>query len=255
MSDRDRKAISERDLHALVDGQLPADRQAAVEAWLADRPEAGAAVADWRAQNEAIRRLFAAEPAAADAFAPRKPRDFRPSRFARWRTLAASLLLVLGGGAAGWFANAALAPAPAGYVETLPEASRANYLIYASEVRHPVEVGADQEAHLVAWLGKRLGASLVAPDLAAQHFRLVGGRLVPYAGKPGAMLMYENGAGQRLTVMIGTNMAHEGTNFRYEQKDGVGTFYWVDNQFGYALSGALSRDELLTLATAIYRQQ
>lgn len=38
------------------------------------------------------------------------------------------------------------------------------YAVYSPEKRHPVEVGADQEQHLVNWLSKRLGAILKAPQ-------------------------------------------------------------------------------------------
>ena len=46
---------------------------------------------------------------------------------------------------------------------------------FSVEVRHPVEVDAGQEAHLVQWLSKRLGRSLVVPDLAAAGFQLMAG--------------------------------------------------------------------------------
>ncbi|GIL02215.1 MAG: membrane protein [Alphaproteobacteria bacterium] len=255
MTTREPDPVSEDELHAFVDGELAPERARAVEAWLARNPEAAAAVAEWRSQNAALRQLFAAEPARRDGLGPAPRRDWTAPPSSRLRNVVAALVLVLAGGTAGWFANAALAPVPAGLAETLPQASRANYLVYSGEVRHPVEVGAEEEDHLVGWLGKRIGRELTAPDLGAHGFSLVGGRLVPFAGKPGAMLMYENGDGERLTVLIAANGAHSGTNFRFEQAGGVGTFYWIDDGHGYALSGALSRDRLLRLATAIHHQQ
>ena len=39
------------------------------------------------------------------------------------------------------------------------------HAVYVPEVRHPVEVGADQEAHLVQWLSKRLAVPVRAPAL------------------------------------------------------------------------------------------
>jgi hypothetical protein len=36
-----------------------------------------------------------------------------------------------------------------------------------------------QEAHLIQWLSKRLGRQLIAPDLTAGGFQLMGGRLLP----------------------------------------------------------------------------
>ena len=47
--------VTEDELHAYVDGELPADRQAAVESWLAAHPEDAARVSAWRAQADAIR--------------------------------------------------------------------------------------------------------------------------------------------------------------------------------------------------------
>ena len=50
--------ISEDELHAYVDGELPADRRGAVEAWLAAHADDAARVAAWRAQAEIIRKRY-----------------------------------------------------------------------------------------------------------------------------------------------------------------------------------------------------
>ena len=57
----------------------------------------------------------------------------------------------------------------------------AAHLIYANEKRHVVEVGADDEEHLVGWLSNRLGTELKAPDFSAEGYSLVGGRLQIHA--------------------------------------------------------------------------
>ncbi len=57
MIDRD-SPVTEDELHAYVDGELPADRRGAVEAWLASHPDDAARVAAWRAQAEAIRARY-----------------------------------------------------------------------------------------------------------------------------------------------------------------------------------------------------
>jgi anti-sigma factor RsiW len=139
-------------------------------------------------------------------------------------------------------------------IEALPEAARASYLIYTREVRHPVEVGADQEAHLVAWLGKRLGSDIAAPDLTGEGFRLVGGRLIPYRDKPGALLMYEDEKGERLTILFGRNEQNTTTGFRFERSGDVRTFYWIDGPVGYAISGEIDRDRLQRISDICYRQ-
>lgn len=257
MIDRPQSEITEDDLHAHVDGELEPARRAAVDAWLTDHPDDSADVARWRAQNAAIRAAFGdmPQPAPGDRAMIETMAARRPARL-RWAIAAGFVLFFLAGGGLGSLLTASLEGRTAGetVAQLLPEASRVNYLVYASEVRHPVEVGADQEQHLVQWLGKRIGRTLTAPDLTGKGFHLVGGRLVPFADKAGAMLMYEDAEKNRVTVLIGVNPGHEGTEFRYDDSDGVGTFYWTDGSFGYALSGAVGRDVLLGLAHVIYAQ-
>jgi Predicted transmembrane transcriptional regulator (anti-sigma factor) len=257
-----RKPIEENDLHAFVDGLLDEERQAEVEAWLADRPEDAARVADWQAQNAGIRALFSsigeARPEDARLFAAR---IVRPFRFPRTRLLqvAAAIALFVSGVAAGQLAPPLLHRDDGGSgIETvaidLPQQSRSAFLIYASEVRHPVEVGADEQAHLATWLGKRLNLPFRIPDLTATGLELVGGRLVPVSGKPGALLMYEDAAGQRITVMIGRNDENHSTSFRYASDGGIETFYWIDGPVGYAVSGEVPRERLQQIADECYRQ-
>ncbi len=128
------------------------------------------------------------------------------------------------------------------------------YLIYASEVRHPVEVGAGEQQHLATWLGKRLGYPFTIPDLSKIGYDLVGGRLIPVSGKPGAMLMYQDKTGRRVTVLIGHNEENRTTSFRMASADGIETFYWIDNELGYAVSAELTRDEVQAIAEECYRQ-
>ena len=161
-------------------------------------------------------------------------------------------------GAAGGFAGARLfaeAEPQLASVQTLPQQSQAAYLIYASEVRHPVEVFSNEEAHLATWLGKRLDIpDLRVPDLRSLGFQLVGGRLLPVDGKAGAFFMYEDEAGKRLSVIVGRNPDNRDTSFRFASSDGVETFYWIDNDLGYAVSGEISRERLRQVAEECYRQ-
>jgi anti-sigma factor RsiW len=118
-----------------------------------------------------------------------------------------------------------------------------------------VAVAADQEAHLVTWLSKRLGADLKVPQLSALGYGLVGGRLLPGEHGPVAQFMYQDGKGQRLTLYVRTNAEDtQETAFRYARDNNVGVFYWLDHKLGYALSGEMDKAELLKVATAVYRQ-
>ena len=63
------------------------------------------------------------------------------------------------------------------------------HVVYSPEVRHPVEVAANEEAHLVRWLSKRLGIQLKVPHLGALGYSLVGGRLLPFGRLPGDIVI------------------------------------------------------------------
>ena len=126
--------------------------------------------------------------------------------------------------------------------------------VYVPEVRHPVEVKADEE-HLVRWLTRRVGAPIVrAPSLAEHGWKLMGGRLLPDRGLPAAQFMYEDGTGRRLTLYIRKETGLDNTAFRFAEHDGFGAFYWIDRPLAYALAGRLSREELMELANAVYAQ-
>ena len=129
------------------------------------------------------------------------------------------------------------------------------HAVYSPEVRHPVEVGAAEQDHLVRWLSKRLGANIKAPLLQALGYELVGGRLLPGENGPVAHFMYQDGRGQRLTLYVSTRKGDpRDTAFRFSQEGRVAVFYWIDANLGYALSSELDKATLLKVATSVYQQ-
>ena len=74
---------------------------------------------------------------------------------------------------------------------------------------------------------------------------------------PCAQLMYQRigeTSPQRVTVYLRKPDAATPAAFRYDRRGELGMFYWVEGSTGYALVGALPRDELLALAQAVYQQ-
>jgi len=241
--------VLEDDLQAYVDDVLDKTRRGEVEAYLAERPEEVARLHAYRAQDAALRALFdpvLAEPVPAALAA-------RPAA-RRWRPFALAASVLFAGVAIGWIARGSVAPLPqAG--SSLARSAAIAHAVYSPEVRHPVEVGADQEDHLVKWLSKRLGTDLRVPKLATLGYDLVGGRLLSGPQGPVAQFMYQDAKGQRLTLYVSTQKGERrDTAFRFSQEDRVSVFYWIDHNFGYALSGEMKRDTLLVLATAVYKQ-
>ena len=244
-----RAVVTEDDLHAYVEGVLPAARAAEVEAYLATRPDEAARVAAYREQIVALHREF--DPIVDEPLPRRLQLQRRERVLLRVAAVAAGLAV---GGVAGWHLHAYTAEHET-EATTWPRRAAIAHVVYSPEVRHPVEVGAEQEAHLVAWLSKRLGASLKVPYLGAQGYQLVGGRLLPGERGPVAQFMYQDSRGQRLTLYVRVNPDEsEETAFRFAEEHGVGVFYWLDRKLGYALSGEESKQELLKIATAVHRQ-
>jgi anti-sigma factor RsiW len=249
--------ISEEDLHAYSDGQLDAERLIQVETWLASHPEHRQHVDAWRAQSAQFHRYYDAvldEPIPAHLMPPANQSHWLEARhFAAiaWLMLGSVFGFVLRGEPANERVT--------GLVGTsLPHMAAVAHVVYTPEVRHPVEVGADQEAHLVAWLSKRLGAQLKPPHLSEAGYQLVGGRLLPGEQGVVAQFMYENQAKIRLTLYIQPQVASKATaadaSFRYINEKGIDVFYWTEDRFGYALSGKSGREDMLKLATLVYRQ-
>lgn len=237
-------------VHAWVDGTLPEAERAAFEAWLAGNPEAAARARRYAEQRGALHARFDAvlsEPI------PARLHLRRPA----WRGHARAAALVAAGIAIGLAIPWARGPEPATATGAAPLAVRAAraHLVYAAEVRHPVEVDASQQEHLVKWLSKRLGVDLRIPVLASEGFELLGGRLLPGPEGPVAQFMYQDAGGKRLTLYVTLRGRGEGpTAFRFAEEGRVSVFYWIDGRCGYALSGEVGKSALARVATEVYRQ-
>jgi anti-sigma factor RsiW len=239
--------VAEEDLQAYVDGALDAGRAHEVQAWLEQQPEAALLVQSYRAQGDLLHAAFDSilnEPVPA--------RLTRPARTGGplWR-FATAMSWLLAGTLLGWSLNEIR---PRQSEARWPQHAALAHAVFVAEVRHPVEVRANEEAHLVGWLSKRLGKSIRAPRLTAHGFELLGGRLLPESARPGAQFMYQDAAGRRLTLYLSTDVANRDSAFRYTREGALHVFYWIDREVGYALAGELDKAQMLAVARTIYEQ-
>jgi anti-sigma factor RsiW len=242
--------MKEEQLHAYVDGAATEEERRAVEAAAARDPALASRLQAYEQQNRALHAAFddvLEEPHSLSV--PRVPAwDSR-----RWGGMAATLLLGVACGfiARGWMVGPGSTPVIAREV-VLAHAA------YVPEVRHPVEVTASEEQHLVAWLSKRLSTPIRAPSLVGAGYQLLGGRLLPptHASDPApmALLMYENAQGRRLSLLVKRESTNTETAFRFSEDGATRVFYWIDGPLGYALTGDLPKDELQSVARLVYRQ-
>ncbi|TKC81664.1 anti-sigma factor [Trinickia terrae] len=231
---------------AFVDGELPEHERLEVLGRLAADARAASLVAAYRAQQAALRALCDTPSGAGGAARPylvlrvRKPWWQRVAIAACWVAAGAGLAVLVG----------SLSPRLAWQPSQMAFAERADiaYAVYAPEKRHPVEVAAAEEEHLIAWLSKRLNRPLSVPSLQEYGYALVGGRLLPGdAAGPAAQFMYQDGSGARLTLYV-TAIPKDETAFRLFRDGNRRTFYWVSDHMGYALSGQLSEERLRAIA-------
>ncbi|WP_411880587.1 anti-sigma factor family protein [Polaromonas sp. YR568] len=262
--------VTESDLHGYVDLQLTPARRAEVEHYLDERPDERRRVQQWQQQNDLLRGSL--DPVLEEALPARLPLK-PPATVYPWRGLAAGIAIAAVSASSAWFvrgsvdgeaARLALARASsmvaAGNSELTGFARRAAvaHVVYSPDIRRPVEVGADQEQQLVTWLSRRLGTAVKPPVLQGIGYELIGGRLLPGDTGPVAQFMYHDATGQRLTLYVTREVPkianQPETAFRFGQDGPVNVFYWVDRNFGYAISGGADRKELMRVSQEVHRQ-
>jgi len=250
MSDT-RIPVTEDELHAYVDNELPAERRGDVEAWLVTHPDCAERVRAWREMAE---MLHARYDRIADEAVPERfqiEHLVRTPRKWMYGAIAAAFAAFVVGGGAGWMVRG-VAATPSGLQSLTADALDAHRL-YVVEVRHPVEVPGSERAHLQTWLSKRCGWIVRAPQLDASGLKLVGGRLLPSPSGPASFLMYESASGERYTLY--TSRAKTGTEqMRYTAGENSGAMYWSEDDVGYVLSGPTDKERLNQVARMVYEQ-
>jgi anti-sigma factor RsiW len=254
-----RRDFSERDIHLALDGELPADEQDAFRLWLDAYPEMKARNTRYLADRDALREAFSgvlSEPvptrlrATVLGEAPRRARV--PA--SRWRLAAAAVLLLALGGAGGYFAAVGGLGRDDAAQDQLAEEAIAAHVVYAAEQRHAVEVPASDKDHMQAWLSNRVGLKLVAPDLGGAGFELLGGRLLPAGAGKAAMLLYQDGKGNRISLFITSEPPGSAKGSYAEAANGPRAVYWLDGGYGCVVVGTLPERELDAVADSAYHQ-
>lgn len=229
--------------------------------WLQSHRDAAARVGEWQVQRLQLRSM-ARELDIGDAPAALAQPVVRAAGLARRRAgwqqaLAALVVLALGLAGGHWWARHGGAGGDLARLPGFVRDAGVAHAVFTPEKRHPVEVAASDEEHLVQWLGRRLGTPLKAPQLGERGYRLLGGRLLPGEGSARAQFMYENAQGVRLTLYMAAFKPGEApaeTSFRSVRDGARESFYWVEGRFGYALSGEMPAAELQALAREVYAQ-
>ncbi|MFM0726168.1 anti-sigma factor [Paraburkholderia strydomiana] len=267
MSDQ-QMPIGEEDLHAYVDGTLSDERRADVERALEQNPELTARVSDYFSLNNMFherydRVLSEPVPKRLQASAPRRSRI--AANWPQFAGMAAALVLGIGIGFGTHMGQDVVGPVAMGRSDTRPVSADSTemfarqaalaHVVYMPAIDRPSEMSADHEQDFVQWLADRLGTNVHPPVLSKSGFNLSGGRLLPGADGPTAQFMYRGPNGERVTLCISHRKVNSNTTaFQLYQSGPVNVFYWVDGDFGYAVSGGIDRKQLLQLSHDVYSQ-
>ncbi|WP_340117581.1 hypothetical protein [Pelagibius sp. 7325] len=192
----------------------------------------------------------------------------------RLSRLAASIALLVSAGAAGWialeqngwnhdplvaFTRQAAQTAPAS-PQTTQKLGPALSAATPVATGGPVAAGGKaSERQVAAWLAAQTGnttasgaAPATLPDLAALGFELIGERVITTAGgPPAAQLLYQDDAGQRVTLTMRAGGKAGQTSFTFARDGAASRFMWQDAHMAYSLVGQMEQDKLLRLAEAV----
>lgn len=254
----DSRPLSDEELQRYVDGELPESRYLEITEQLEMDPQAARRVIEYREINRMLAGYnvdVLSEPV------PRRLRGPRRPRLRGTALRAAAAIAFMGIGAlVGYQMQSAFTPTVLGAPQQLVSNALAAHRVFANEVLHPVEVGAENLDHLEKWLGKRLDMTLKIPDIQDQGYRLLGGRLLTGDEEsPHALVMYERGDGARMSLYIAkTAEDQEHTPFLFDEAGSLGVYSWIDEELSCAvvahLDDTLDKDTLHNLSDLLYEK-
>jgi anti-sigma factor RsiW len=238
--------VNEIDLHAFIDGELPPERAAAVEAEVARDPVLAARVRDFRADKQALIATYgplisAPVPAALQAAAYAGPRPSPARRWGRYvalggaAALAASLLLIFMPGE----------PRDPAIQQALEARDNARTPSRELDGRDPTSIAAADQA-----MSAMLGNPVRAPDLKRAGFKLVSAEIYGATGPGAVQLRYEDGMRRLFTVFLRPSAGPDA--FMVTQRGAVRICVWQNADLTAVMTGEMSTPELFRLASLAY---
>jgi anti-sigma factor RsiW len=239
---------TEEDLHAHLDGELPDNRRSIVEAHLRDHPREVKRLEAYRADGEAIARIFSRAGEAVRTPAPAtRPYIAVASMF--WRRAAAIVLIGAGTVAAGvvWQQRAD----EARWARLGTDALASHLSLDNAWSAPTIDASLSEISGL---LTARLKEARTLNEPAGGGYALVGSRVLTSPNGTAAQLSFRLADGNLLTMFLQPWPRAGDTPFRsVGRQSNVTTLAWVDDEIFCAVSGSLPPDELERVARMIYK--
>lgn len=122
---------------------------------------------------------------------------------------------------------------------------------YASDDLRPVEMVGGED--MTAWLTRRVGTPIHAPDLSAMGMKLLGGRLTPDEHGAAALILYQSGSGSRIGLYV-ARASSDDKELHYAEDHVAGAVWWMERGAFYAIVGRADKVGLAKTARAIRLQ-
>jgi anti-sigma factor RsiW len=181
----------------------------------------------------------------------------RTERRQSFVNIAAAITLVVLGSGIGWFGRDYMTPTRAAS-DVLIDAAVTAHSLYIKEKTRAVEVAAEAP-NLMTWLSNRITTPIDAPDLSADGYTFLGGRLLPSdpndgVPAPAAQLMYENASAERVTLYITAALPDKKEAWQLEARNGVEAYYWANDAVTCTIVADLPEDKLRLLGRKVFEQ-
>ena len=250
-------ALPDRDLPlrvgAALDGELDAAGMLAFERAMADDPQIVAEYFRIAALQSAVREKLprhAAPPQLRQkiaAMAPTRAHSTTPRQRQAWLAYAATALLAAGLGAgATWLA---LTPAPPS-IGAAVIAGHMRGLLAAA----PYDVASSDKHTIKPWFDAHLGVSPPVPDLSAQGYQLLGGRVDIIAGAPAPTLVYK-AREHLISVTAQSSAGNAAPQAATQSAGGYRAMAWRDGDFIFWAASDIEQPGLETFVAAFKKAQ
>lgn len=239
--------IIEEELHAYLDGELPAARRAAVEAYLREHPDDARRLEAYRADGEAIDRIFSHAGAAIAVRHSSSASSWRSVSAIPWRQAAAAVLILAVGAVGGWFGRERVIDTG---MERLAHQAAAAHLILNGPGVEPLATSSLDELSRV--MSSTLGIRMELRDPSSTGYKIVGARIVPEAKGRAVQLVVRGPADETITFYFEGRPGAKETPFRRIAGEGLTTLVWEDDDLACAITSTLGPKKLEEVGRRIY---
>mgnify|MGYP007017177297 CR=1 FL=1 len=253
--------IDENDLHAFLDGQLTAEQEAVVLAWLESDPDARKRLHDY-AEQKLLTAIGAAEAAhdsdpehtreLADELGTRLQRSLGRRRPLVWLRQAAAIVALV---AAGWTTNELYHHVIADRLPTYVVEATGAHLVFAEGPVPQVGASSPTGAELARLLSARLGEQVDIPELSPIGLKLVGGKVMGGMDHLLAGLVYEDREGHRLTICLSPRDDGPADGLHMAEVGGVRVGYWSNGEQSYVIVADTSETQLQAIVGQLMRDR